>query len=119
MNPHIKQNFSAMCAQDRYKRLQMTFDKSEGRDQLRSGVETEAGEMKELLLMVRAVTDEMEAGKGMERILDRNLDEEKERVGRELWKWQPIDQGRTTQKLLAMFSQGSALGISDHVRKLK
>lgn len=73
-NPNIKQKFSAKCAQDRYKRLYILFDVSDKRDQLRSGVGGEVGEMDELLLMMKEAREEMEAQKGMNKIAAREID---------------------------------------------
>lgn len=83
-NPSMNQKVTWKSVQDRYKRLQADFDKSDKRNQMMSGVGGEVGELEELLMEMREARDDMDSKKGADRAAQKAADEEKERVGQEL-----------------------------------
>lgn len=64
-NPNVKQPLFAKWAQDSYKRIQASLDKSDLRDQLRSVVGEGVGEMEEFLMSKKEVRDNQELQKGL------------------------------------------------------
>lgn len=72
-NLKINQPGSAKRAQDRYKRQQNAFEKSKRRDEIRSWVGGEVGEMIELLRTMKEARDDAELRKGLQKKADQEL----------------------------------------------
>lgn len=74
-NPPIRHQFTGKCIQNRYERPQAAFDRSRKRDQFRSGVCGEEGEIYDFLMMCLEARDAMEVMKRAERRAVKELDD--------------------------------------------
>lgn len=84
-NPLLRARVTWKSIQDRYKRLQETFEKGQDAQQVLSGVGGGAmGEIEELLLGMREAKDDLAGRKRANKKRQAELDEKKDRAGREL-----------------------------------
>ena len=83
-NEAMKEKVTWKSVRDRYKKIQEKFDKRDNCERRISGSGGEVGEMDELLMEMKQARDDILAQKACEKTAQRERDDEKDQIGREL-----------------------------------